>query len=372
MEKRKAWLDNIRWMTIVIVVIYHVFYYYNNIGIEPMFSGLAPNPSEEGAKAAVTAPALFQYFVYPWFMLLLFVVSGMVANIVLQRKGMKAFLSERVHKLLVPSTLGILTIQWVGGYLISQNYFTSEAKAQIPGFVLYLIYCATGIGALWFCQVLFVNSLLLALIKKIDKKNKLLELGGKANLLVLVLLTAVLVGAAQLLNAPITTYRMCLYPVAFLIGYYVCANENVQQVIKKYAYLFLGAGILADIAYIVKDYGSYYAYHEVQNDPVAIVAAWFMVLGILGMAQRMLNFSNGFTNYMNRAGWGIYILHINLLLLTNTLLKPVAFVLPMVVIYLIELVVGLAGSVLLWEILRRIPVIRWLLFGIRRKKHVER
>ena len=60
MENRKEWLDNIRWMTIIIVVIYHVFYYYNNIGIEPMFEGLAPNPAEEGAKAAVTAVALFQ------------------------------------------------------------------------------------------------------------------------------------------------------------------------------------------------------------------------------------------------------------------------------------------------------------------------
>ena len=75
MENRKAWLDNIRWMTIVIVVIYHVFYYYHNIGVEPMFEGLASNPAEEGAKASVTAVAVFQYFVYPWVMMLLFVVS---------------------------------------------------------------------------------------------------------------------------------------------------------------------------------------------------------------------------------------------------------------------------------------------------------
>ena len=201
MENRKAWLDNIRWMTIVIVVIYHVFYYYHNIGVEPMFEGLASNPAEEGAKASVTAVAVFQYFVYPWFMMLLFVVSGIVANIVLQKKGMKEFLAERVHKLLVPSTLGILLIQWVGGYLISMNYLTAEAKAGIPGFVLYLIYCATGIGALWFCQVLFLCSLLLALMKIIDKKDKLLALGSKANFLVLVLLTVVVVGAHDCLTA---------------------------------------------------------------------------------------------------------------------------------------------------------------------------
>lgn len=371
MEERKAWLDNIRWMTIVIVVIYHVFYYYHNIGVDPMFQGLAPNPAAEGAKAAVTPVALFEYFVYPWFMMLLFVVSGIVSNIVLKRKPMKTFLSERVNKLLVPSTLGILTLQWVGGYLISLNYFTVEQKAGMPFVVRYLIYCVTGIGALWFCQVLFVCCLLLALIKKIDKKDKLTALGSKTTLPALLLLTIVVVGAAQLLNTPITTYRMCLYPLAFLLGYYVFSDENVQLIVKKYAWLFLGIGIAADIAYIVKDYGQYYADNAVQNDPIAVVCAWFMVLGILGTAQRVLNFSNAFTAYMSKAGWGIYIIHINVMLLTNTLLKPIAGTVPMYVIYLIELVAAFGASILLWEILRRIPVVRWLLFGIRRKKHVQ-
>ena len=370
MKQRKAWLDNIRWMTIVLVVIYHVFYYYHNIGIDPMFKGLAPNPATEGAKASVTVVALFQYFVYPWFMMLLFVVSGIVANIVLQKKSMKEFLSERVNKLLVPSTLGILAIQWVGGYLISHIYFTTDQKAAIPGFVLYLIYCVTGIGELWFCQVLFVCCLLLALLQKIDKKEMLISLGQKTSLPALLLLTVVVIGAAQLLNTPITTYRMCLYPLAFLLGYYVFSVEHVQLTVKKYAWLFLALGIIADIAYIVKDYGKYYASNEVQNDPVAVAAAWFMVLGILGTAQRALNFSNSFTEYMNRAGWGIYIIHINVLLLTNTLLTPVASTLPMGLIYLIELAAGFGASILLWEILKRIPVIQWLLFGIRRKKHV--
>ena len=371
MENRKAWLDNIRWMTIVIVVIYHVFYYYHNIGIDPTFQGLAPNPAVEGAKASVTPVAVFQYFVYPWFMMLLFVVSGIVAQIVLQKKRMKEFLAERVNKLLVPSTLGILTIQWLGGYLISFNYFTAEQKAGIPLFVRYLIYCATGIGALWFCQVLFVCCLLLALIKKIDKKDRLSVLGSKTSLPVLLLLTIIVVGAAQLLNTPITTYRMCLYPLAFLLGYYVFSDENVQLTVKKYAPLLLVIGIVADIAYIIKDYGSYYANNDVQNDPIAVVAAWFMVLGILGMAQRVLNFSNSFTNYMNKAGWGIYVIHINVMLLTNTLLKPIAGTVPMFTIYLIELVAAFGASILLWEILRRIPVVRWLLFGIKRRKHVQ-
>ena len=52
--------------------------------------------------------------------------------------------------------------------------------------------------------------LLLALIKKIDKNDKLSTLGAKTTLPALLVLTVVVVGAAQLFNTPITTYRMCL------------------------------------------------------------------------------------------------------------------------------------------------------------------
>ena len=34
-------------------------------------------------------------------------------------------------------------------------------------------------------------------------------------------------------------------------------EKNQYQIMKKYAYLFLAAGILADTAYIIKNYGSY-------------------------------------------------------------------------------------------------------------------
>ena len=39
---RKHYLDNIRFLTIFFVVIFHVYFYYNNIGTEAMFAGLKP------------------------------------------------------------------------------------------------------------------------------------------------------------------------------------------------------------------------------------------------------------------------------------------------------------------------------------------
>lgn len=54
---RKTYLDNIKWITVVLVVVYHVIY---------IFNGVQPN----GVIGPFTDPQyqdLFQYIVYPWF-----------------------------------------------------------------------------------------------------------------------------------------------------------------------------------------------------------------------------------------------------------------------------------------------------------------
>ena len=65
---RKYYLDNIRWVTVVLVVIYHVLYMYNGEGI---LGGLGKITALD-----VQYYDIFLYAVYPWFMLLLFLISG--------------------------------------------------------------------------------------------------------------------------------------------------------------------------------------------------------------------------------------------------------------------------------------------------------
>ena len=73
---RKTYIDNIKWITVVLVVIYHVIYMFNGVttyGVIGPFSEFQPQD-------------VFQYIVYPWFMFLLFVVSGMSARFELDTK----------------------------------------------------------------------------------------------------------------------------------------------------------------------------------------------------------------------------------------------------------------------------------------------
>ena len=94
---RKTYVDNIRWMTVVTVVIYHVLYMFNGVVTSGVIGPFEPVQYQDAC----------QYFVYPWFMLLLFVISGMSARFYLNGHSDKEFLKSRTTKLLVPSTIGL-------------------------------------------------------------------------------------------------------------------------------------------------------------------------------------------------------------------------------------------------------------------------
>ena len=102
---RRRYIDNIRWTTVVLVVFYHVIFLYS--AIEPEL-GLGPFRPVQYQDA-------FPYIVYPWFMALLFVVSGISSRLYLESHTGKEYLGSRTRKLLVPSTLGLFVFQWIQG-----------------------------------------------------------------------------------------------------------------------------------------------------------------------------------------------------------------------------------------------------------------
>lgn len=60
----------------------------------------------------------------------------------------------------------------------------------------------------WFAHELFLASVVLLIIRKIDKKGKLLELGAKANILVIFALVLAVWGSTQILNTSLIGYML--------------------------------------------------------------------------------------------------------------------------------------------------------------------
>ena len=124
------------------------------------------------------------------------------------------------------------------------------------------------------------------------------------------------------------------YIPAFLAGYYLFSNESVMEKIKN-AVLLLGiCAAVSGIFLYRKSYGMAYTDKDVLSRWDLNLYAFFMVLLVLGAGPKWLDFSNNFTNYMGKCCFGIYVLHIPVLLVINYLLAGKE--LPLTVVYGID------------------------------------
>lgn len=352
---RRIYLDNIRWATVLLVMFYHVFYMFNAAGVMGGVGSFHEVQYQDGLL----------YFVYPWFMVLLFAVAGISANYALEKLTAGEFLGRRTWKLLVPSTLGLFVYQWIVGYY---NIRIGGGLELMPSFLVYPISVLSGVGPLWFAQVLWLFSLLLLLIRRIDRNGRLWKLGKKCNTVILLLSALLIWSGAQILNMPvITTYRFGIYLAAFLLGYFVLSHDNVQETLEKICLPMLAVSVTMGIVYTIFYFGENYSDTAVLKSLFTNGYAWFMTLAVLGCGRKWFNRQNRFCSYMTRASYGLYVLHYSLVLIPCYYLKNYTQ-LPAWAVYLLALLIVFTGTPVLNELIGRIPVIRCLVLGIRRKK----
>lgn len=358
---RKYYLDNIRWMTIVTVVIYHVLYMYNG---ESILGGLGKITNLE-----VQYYDAFQYLVYPWFMPVLFVVAGICSSIYLKRHSEKDFIKSRTLKLLVPSTLGLFAFQFLQGYVSMSlgNAFVELEKTNVPKVAIFMIMMASGSGVLWFCHLLWIYSVLLILIRKIEK-GKLQTLGARTPLWLIVLFFFPVWGGGQILNTPIVSvYRFGFYLVFFLLGYYVFSAEEVMALLKKIAVVLMVIAVILCITFTVLYFGENYADKPINRGALFAACAYFGSLAVLAGMAKFGDFTTGFTRWMSQRSFGLYVFHyLGISSVALFVAKP--GLLPAPACYLLSLAAGFVFGFGLYAIISRIPVYRWLVLGIKKKK----
>lgn len=355
---RRKYLDNIRWVTILIVIIYHVIYMFNGVTTYGVIGPFSEDQPQD----------IFLYIVYPWFMFLLFVVSGMAARFELDHKGESGFIRNRTRKYLVPSTIGLFVFWWILGYYNMLIGGAFESMGTVPKPVLYLIMCISGIGPLWYIQMLWLFSLILIWIRKIEN-DRVYNLAAKTNVFIIVLLGIAVYGAAQVLNTPIVVvYRFGIYGLGFLLGYFIFSHEEVMEKLEKYWMLFGLLALAFCILFLVFNLGKPYPEHEVLDTFLCNMYAWFGTLGLLAFMKKWGDFHNGFSDWMCRKSWGLYVFHYLGIAISSWYIKMYLPQMPVFFVYLLVLVSGIAGALLLYEIISRIPVLRWCVLGIKHNK----
>ncbi|MBQ9410514.1 MAG: acyltransferase [Bacteroidales bacterium] len=359
---RKHWIDNLRWVTVLLVLFYHVIYFFNNKGVFGGIGGFGDGPQYQD---------VVMYILYPWFMPLLFILAGISARYALQRHSGKEWFKARTRKLLVPGPIGLFVFHWMVGYFNTAVARGTGVFDGVPGVAKYFIMAISGTGPLWFIQVLWLLCLVLLLVRALDRKDRLWNACGKMNIVWIILLGVLFwAGEQTLIRNPrpesadglLNLYKPLFYLVPLLLGYFVFSHDAVQEKVKAAWIPLLCCAAVAGGVLIGTTFGQDNTSPQYLGSPLNCIYGWLMCLAMMGWFQARFDRTGAFAGYMTRSSYGIYIVHylpiaaIGYMMKTYTQLPPWSM-------YVILALAVFALSPLLYEILRRIPVVRWCVFG---------
>lgn len=378
---RYHYLDNIRWVTVLLVMFFHVFYYFNAYC---MGSGIGGFSDYQPQDAVV-------YLLYPWLMPLLFVVAGMSSRYALQRKSAGEYLRTRTRKLLVPATLGLFVFQWMAGYFGMQTMnfrFHADLGAGQPWWVMYIMWAVCGGGGLWFIQLLWLFSLIIIPIHRIGSRLKRASDRTLPQWFVLVLM--LLFGALFYLSDQTVmdgdnsmqdpamlynVYRPLYYLTAYLFGYFFFVREEVQCLLVRLRWMTIPAalvcGIWLTITTFEQDAYSPAYIRSVGNN----LYAWLVVLAMFAIFRRWCNYDTSqlrnssaakICTFFRDASYGLYILQFFVYMSVGYLLRAYT-ALPAWTMYVLLFIAMFGVTPLLYLLVSHIPILRYCVFGIRKK-----
>mgnify|MGYP001106645281 CR=1 FL=1 len=166
---RKHYIDNLRSLAILLLFPVHTFMVWNDFG-----SGFYIWVGENKLLSTLIV------LVNPWFMPLLFVLAGMSARYALEKRTVREFVRQRIHKLLLPFVTGMVFLVpfqtffarkyfygYEGGILDNWKYFFTHFT-DLSGYD-----GAFTPGHLWFILFLFIISMAALLLFRFLPYEKL-------------------------------------------------------------------------------------------------------------------------------------------------------------------------------------------------------
>ena len=363
---RKHWIDNLRWVTVLLVLLYHVIYFYNNQGVIGGIGGFGDGPQYQD---------VIMYILYPWFMPLLFILAGISARYALKNRSGKEWFKTRTRKLIVPSTIGLCFFGVFIGWFNSLGAPAGTLDA-LPLPVKVFIWIISGTGPLWFIQDLWVLSFLILLVRRIDAKEKFYNACGKIGTFPLILLgvlfwlghkTLILEPNPQGIDGLLNLYKPVFYAIPLLMGYFIFSHDRVQETLGKiWAPLMVCAAVAGTVLTVTK-FGQDNTLPQYLGSPLNNIYGWLMCLAMMGWFKNRFDCTNKFADYMTRSSYGLYIVHYLVIAAIGTTLK-MHTQLPPVCMYIILTIAVFTLSPLIYEILRRIPFLRWCILGEKKSK----
>lgn len=360
---RKNEIDWIRNIGVLLLFIFHtvsIFTYY-----EPWYIW--------SQNKSWIATIIFIIFI-PWHMPILFFLAGAATRFSLNNRNEKKYILERVKRLLVPFIFGMIIL------VPPQGYFARVSRGKTVGnyFEQWKYFWTTisdipydgGLGPahLWFILYLFIISVFGILIIKTFKTEFMKKLLLKLKNIIIskysLLFIVSLFSFADMTPLAIAEKNIFIFLIVFLMGYIVYSDDDYLNYIdkSKNKALVLSLGII--IIYIGVILYYYQHYNEafwlqtilsiLRNIIMVTVVSW-----MIGYGRKYLTKGGSSLNYLNKACFPIYILHQTVIVIIGNYILN--YNVPIYIAFLIIIISSFIITFVLYEILKRIKIIRVLI-----------
>ncbi|MHB8520085.1 MAG: acyltransferase family protein [Limisphaerales bacterium] len=375
---RLAFVDNLRWVMIVLVVSMHAAVTYSHLG--GWYFKEDPKPG-----AAMTALfATYQVFLQAFFMGLLFLIAGYFVPDAFDRKGFSRFLRDRAVRLGIPTLLFMLTIQPFTVYWLLKVFADPDRP---PLFRAYWSYLSSGrflggSGPMWFTLALLGFSLVYGLVRTASRKQPAnrpdgaLPRPGQVVALVSVMgLCTFLVRIVQPVGTNVMNMQLCYfsqYILLFAVGIQAWRRNWLLRIpyglgMRWFALALIGGGL----AWFALLFAILRTHTESQVNggltwPSAALSFWEsfvcvgFCLGLTVLFREKFNRRGRLTGWLSDNSFAVYFIHTPLLIAVTLALR--GFAAPRPVKFLCATLLGATVSYLAAAYgLRRIPVLKRVL-----------
>lgn len=367
MEKVKArlfYIDNLRLLMIIFVVIFHLAVTYSGFG---SFYYI------EGTHLDIFSTVWFAFYLtfqQGYFMGFLFMLAGYFVAGSYDRKGFRKFIKDRFIRLVIPAFIYALAITPFIGVVELKNKWNGF---NISRFI-------SGTGVMWFAVALFFFSLIYGLVRLITRKNTPVSNNKKIKpsllnsviLILIISICAFLIRIVQPIGTNILNMQLCFfasYIVLFIVGIKAYRTDLFSMISYKTGKSWLIFGIILGmltwlvlILPIIKS-GNKIALSGGFTWQSAVYSIWesfvgvAMSIGLIGVFRKKFNHQNKLVKAMSDSAFAVYMFHPPIIVAVCLLFKPIALLPILKWIMLCIICVPLCFAVAFF-IIRRIPLLK--------------
>ena len=321
-------------------------------------------------------------FIALWHMPLLFFLAGCSTYFALRKRTAGQYAWERVKRLLVPLAFGLLILippqTWYGGRFNSQYSGSYWHYLSTGDFLRWNIHDSGdyfggfGTGQLWFILWLFFISLILlplaawAVRGRVSPRVQSFSWRLSRPVWWLAPIVFLFIGEAAPEQVGQPTV---LYAFVFLLGFLAVCDPRFPASAERYRFPAFILGIALTVFWVVSA-----DFRNSLPDPswgraglvfLGSTALWLMIIGSMGMGKRYLNRTSAPQRYLAEGSYPIYIIHQTMIVIVAFFV--VDFAIPRAAQWAVLLALSVASTFALYEIVRRVAFLRFLL-GMRGRR----